>query len=405
MRISELVSLCMRIDRFFDDKHVLEVYERFHKSLSDTLLSNRKPQPLEGVREDLYSALLEFRVSELRPGERRVAATMDVPAIIGEQAVSRIEAILRDENFDPAGVVQKVGTHLEECRQLSTKVDTLLAELEIFLTADATQPFVGQAILQIHFTGKASVDSAYELHVWAEAWHRAFESFGAITNAESSSFQLVYADKASPLVLEYSVNEELLAHVAKALRLLLDDIDKHLEIQLKENEISTMDYLRDRDSIVMRLKQEAHKFRKAASDKIARQIVDEADTEKKRGELLSPIRRSIEDLFLFLDNGGFVDMYGYTDGQEEWSLSLLAQEVRRLQHEVQRLREGNSRYERGESGQHKSAHGEHVEPDEDSPEMHAADAVVAEVTNTTSTEDADPTDPEQHDDDEETPQD
>jgi hypothetical protein len=347
MKISELKALMIKVKNHIENHQLLNHYNNFFNILNQNLQNNQRipPQPLDPHRNNLFTGLSAFNFDELPYGQLRIAETYKLRELLGKSAVQYIEDILRDDKFDPAGVIQKITNHKNRLNEFFQKSSAFVQYLEPFTEDRDIKIEKNEGILQIHFTNKASINNIVDFEKWIDTWQKILRNFSLSTDRKPEEVRVIYVQKSSPLLIEVAAIIGIINLIGGATLLVLNNIDKYLEIQKKIREIKKMDYLSKKQDILDKFQKEADDFKEISSEKIAKDVLKQASkSEADHNEIYIGLKMSISDLFKFIDCGGRVETYNPNEKKdkeaklENTETKKLFDQIRKLQQEVEKMR-------------------------------------------------------------------
>jgi len=347
VKVSELKTAAQFVTASFGKNRLQNIYKEFHLAV-ENILRNKQAEPLETQKEQLYAVLSAIDLSVLPIGVVKILEAYDAPTYLGIGAVRHLEGILRDEHFDPITAADKVKLHFEGAQKLQQTAAKITPLLTPFKSDDPLDIEPEEAVIQLSFENGVSVDKFIDLDAWTHKWAIILRAFGLISGEPVDTARVVYAQKASPLVLEIAAAVAVVVPLAKSFTYVLDRTEQLLKI--KKLHLETKQLGLQNENLEQEFESEIEKHKENTADEISKQVIKESNEQKLNdNETLTAVRQAVSTIYGYIENGGKVDCYlppaiedvdGETENQEERSeiLSTFLR-LRELEHDVEELKQ------------------------------------------------------------------
>ena len=120
MRISELKKVMQFVVAVVKKNKIEALYNDFNQAIQQSL-RQRSQTAVAPARDKLYTSLRSVSFRALPYTEQRILEAFEWTRFVGETAITGIENTLRDENFDPIGVADKINAHCDQFKKLLEK--------------------------------------------------------------------------------------------------------------------------------------------------------------------------------------------------------------------------------------------------------------------------------------------
>jgi outer membrane murein-binding lipoprotein Lpp len=307
MKISDLLRVMTYSQTYFANSKVIEHYGQFNSVLTQNL-QGQVTQSLAPFQENLYNAFRSSNLSDFTFNQVQIVQKYNVRNLFGQEAVDYIENILRDQNFDRGGVIQKTTAHLQQFQSFHTMANQIVSNLGVLRTETADEVYDNRANLQLNFVSKAEIKNIVELNKWFEDWHLTLRNFGMLYDVRPEEILIGQAEKSSPLWLDILGPITVIGAIAKASTYILDNIEKIFKI--KNLIVQTKNLNLNNEKLEKELVEEAKAAQEKAAAEVTEKVINESEpTAKMNGEIKSAIKIGVEKLFLFLEFGGKMEFH------------------------------------------------------------------------------------------------
>jgi hypothetical protein len=225
MRVSELLSVMEKIKKYYDQNNILNLYNSFIQSLTNILQQNQKNQELRATQEPLYKAFRNFRYDSLSYSEKQILVGYDSTNMVGSFAVKYLDQILRDQNFDPARVINDIKQHHKACSDLYKRANDTIAMLSPLVEKHDVELSKNHGILQLHFTNNTDFDDFVSFENWIDSWNIILRNAADLCQIRTEELKISLIEKNSPLLIEIGTIVGIINLIGSATLLILKNID------------------------------------------------------------------------------------------------------------------------------------------------------------------------------------
>lgn len=334
MKVENLKSLAQKMTTTLSESAAESHFQQFSSQLKQVLVANQRSTPTTELKQKLFEALRTFDTLDLTYSERRLFTTLGYWQFVGQSAVEKIDQILYDENFDPAGVSTAIEALNTEFKSFASDVKSLEKSMSKIPDLDHADLRDGEDLLEITFLDGTSVDNVVDFQKWIDNWSMIIRNFSMLHGEAPESARVVFVQKSSPMIMDVAAITAVVLAIGKAAEYVLSRIEQYLRIQKQVEEIKKLKL--GNKNIESDLTKEADKFAKKSADEITKKIVAEANVDVD-GEVTNNLKLGINNLFVFIDNGGRVDC-PTADPDEDEELHQMFLDIRQHQIAVDQIK-------------------------------------------------------------------
>ncbi len=335
MKVQNLKSLVKKLVKQFDKTRIESTFQEFSQTLSRILLSNQRQTPVSDLKTNLVTAFEAFSSIDLTYSEQRLFDQLGYGKFVGIGAVDRLNGILYDSNFDPAGVNASVEKCRNEFVAFVADVRNLSKSLEPIPSLEEIDLGNDEQILEISFLDGTAIDNIVDFQTWIDNWAMILRNFSMLFGQRPESARIVFVQKSSPLLIDVATITAIAVAIGKATDFVLARIEKYLAIRKQFEEVKKLKL--ENRKIANELDKEAEKYAKKSAEEIAKQIIEDSK-QTVDGEIESGLTIGINNLFIFIDKGGRVDCTTTNEEESETELHEVFQGIRAVQKSVDQLR-------------------------------------------------------------------
>jgi hypothetical protein len=334
LKVENLKSLTAKLVSWFSESSVESKFQQFATSLNQALASNQRTTPSAVPKDALLDALGTFDELELSYSERRLLNSLGYAKFIGKAAIDEISNVLYDENFDPSGVNTKISQLLNEFNAFTKDVKTLQGAMTKLPDLEQFELEEGEELLEITFLDGASIDNVVDFQKWIDNWTMVIRNFSMLYGEAPESARVVFVQKSSPMILDIAAVTGIVMAIGKAAEYVLSRIEQYLRIQKQVEEIKKLKL--ENNEIESGLAKEAEKYAERSAEEITDKIVADVNVDID-GEVRNNLQLGINNLFVFIDQGGRVDC-PTADEDEDPELHQMFLDIRQHQINVDQIR-------------------------------------------------------------------
>lgn len=339
MNVSELYSLTNWINAEIVAKQIPPMYQALFAILQQNVQPNATKQPFESQKNDLIQTLKVVPLDQLSNDQLEFLRLLGIAKTVGSEGIEEIEEILYKNTIDLATAMQNIHVVIQEISTGIAKSNQIQAGLA-GCVLEENQLLKDEVLMRVSFTGHASMTNVTDFKKWGDVWYDIGRGIAMAHNLSPEDVRVVGATKGS-IVIELGVVASIASTAGGIILGALKVADKILDLRKKAEEIRGM---------------------KLQNDKLANDIADEADNEKRAGvelitnqislqlnikadgesDKIKALNTAVKNLVNFIENGGVVDfvMPEPEHGTEESNTSsngelrLAFQEIRQLEKKI-----------------------------------------------------------------------
>jgi hypothetical protein len=335
LKVQNLKSLVKKIAKQLDKSRIESTFHEFTQALSRVLLSNQRQTPVSDLKTSLVTAFEAFDEIDFTYSERRLFDQLGYDNLVGSGAVKRLNKILYDANFDPAGVNAAIEKYRNEFVAFAADVRSLSKSLEPIPSLEEVDLGDDEQILEISFLDGTAIDNIVDFQKWIDNWAMILRNFSMLFGLRPESARIVFVQKSSPLLMDIATVTAIAIAIGKGTDFVLARIEKYMAIRKQYEEVKKLKL--ENKKIANELDKEAEKYARKSAEEIAKQII--ADSNKTvDGEIESGLTIGINNLFIFIDRGGRVDCTTAHEEGNEPELHEVYKSIREVQKSVDQLR-------------------------------------------------------------------
>jgi hypothetical protein len=303
MNVAELFALTHWINEEIKGKQILERYQSLQNILQANTNPNRTQQPFEAETKELLAAVSAVALESLSAEQVDFLRRIGIGDYVGPEAVQKIEDILFRNALDSATAAQKLGEMVDQITQGIQKSDHLAENLTGIVPPEPR--LAGRVLVRVTFVKEAAITNVVDLRNWSDVWYDIGRGVAMINDAPPEDIHVVGAGTGSVIIelaVAYGVAKVIAAVILQALTV----AEKVVDIRKKAEEIKNL---------------------KLSNAKIATELKDSAEAEKKKGieaitedvsglkrkkdgvegDKVVAFERAVTKLVDFLEKGGEVD--------------------------------------------------------------------------------------------------
>jgi hypothetical protein len=335
MNVAELFDLTQWIDREIKGKQIRDRYQNLQSILQANASGNRPQQPFENEKNELIAAISAVPLESLSTQQVDFLRKIGIGGHVGEDAVREVEDILFRNPLDPATAAQKFAEIIQEIEQGIQKSDQLQNTLTGIIPPE---PELEERVLvRVTFSNQATIANVVDLKNWSEVWYDIGRGVAMINDSSPEEVQVVGAGTGS-IIIELAVVYGIAKIIAQVILEALKIAEKALDIRKKAEDIKALKL--SNSKIAKELEQAAEEEKKKGIDLITERV---SKSKRKKdvdeGDKVVAFDRAVSKLVDFLERGGQVDcvLPEEADGEAE-EQAPQADEVKELRKTFKEIR-------------------------------------------------------------------
>lgn len=339
MNVSELFRLTNWINSEIVNKQIPQKYQTLFAVLQQNVQPNMPKQPFEAQKNDLIQALKIVPLGQLSRDQLEFLRLLGIAKTVGEEGISAIEEVLYKNIIDIATSAQKLQLILQEINSGIAKSNQLQGGLTGCVVVEEYSQ-ENEILMRVSFTGHASMSNVVDFKKWGDVWCDIGRGIAMANNLSPEDVKVVGATKGS-IVIEFAVVAKIATSATGIILGALKVADKVLDLRKKAEEIRGLKL--QNDKLAADIANEADNEKKAGIEVITNEIVVKLNLKQDgEGDKIKALNTAVKNLVNFIENGGIVDFVIPEDeaGADESTtkqngeLRVAFQEIRQLEKKV-----------------------------------------------------------------------
>lgn len=346
MQLTELHHLVNWIDNNVRVPNLPALYQQVNAILQQNVANRngQSKQSFEPQKVKLFEMLRDIDPSSLNLSQQRMLDTLGLSEVLGSKAIDNIENILFKNSLDIANahkefnaLVQKINEGLALTNQIKAPFDKLFTE-----ESDDDTLRRNETLMRVHFQHDSSISNVEEFSKWGEKWKSISYGFTRAVDCSVEDIRITGASKGS-VILELVAATPIVAMIGGGIKWTLDAIKTGLEIrhQMVATENLKIDQ-KSKQQMLKLLESSLNNHRKEQIENITNRLVDEhkLNVNSDRGDNVNQLRKSVKDLYEFIEGGGEIDLSPHEEQQNQNEIKLLTQDIhdaREISQEIKAL--------------------------------------------------------------------
>ncbi|UTJ07883.1 hypothetical protein [Arcobacter roscoffensis] len=298
MYIEELYELTIWFTDEVIEKKVLDKYSQLLNKLKQNLQNNSIAYDLE--RTNLFNSLKEIDTSLLNDEQKKFLDRINVFNKLSSLGVKEIENILFKNSLDIKTATSKLNELITELNKGSQKIRNIKTGLDGIVEVE--DKIKDKTIIRLIFDNEASINNVTNLKNWSNEWYEISRGIAMMHDEAPESIEVIGAKKGS-IIIELATVALITGTISKIIYEILKVIEKVYDIRKKAEEIKALKL--NNQQIEKDLENEASHVEEVAIEDIVDLIIKK--TEKSDGDKKNALRKSITNLFKFMNKGGKIE--------------------------------------------------------------------------------------------------
>lgn len=342
MQVQELLRLTIWFEEEVIQRELPSKYSNlFNKLNHNANRNNNQPaKPFEEERDKLYNTLRSISLDPLSLEQISFLNSLEIDDLITDTAVDLIDDILTYNVIDIATAAKRVQEFSSRLNDAQTRISSIRNTLsESFEVDDKDEIPEDSVMMRIYFKEKVSIDSLKSFKKLSAEWYDIGRGIAMAKGMSPEDFKVVGALKGS-VIIDLAVVVGLAKSVSFILLRSLKVAERFIEVLLKVEELKAMK-LKNK-AAEEALLQEADVIRNEGTKSILEGCIKELKLNKKSdGDKITALKKSIDKLLNFTNNGGVVDIVQPEEDEQDVDQendSNLRREVERLKSDMSEIR-------------------------------------------------------------------
>jgi hypothetical protein len=301
MEVRELVDAVRVLRETIQEQKLRQRLKALVRALNE---ATQNPQAVQASLADLKSGLLAADIGGRGLAETELLQEFGLPAVVGPDAVERIEQIFRENMANTPAIVSALQAIIPEFDQVGERADSLVKALGPMLDAGVREAEAGpdQGRLWLRFDHKVGVETMQQLPKAVERWNSILHHFSRVTPTAHPTARLILIRKHSPLVIEVAAAVAVLGPLTWGVNRVVNSLGRVIELGKKLEELKQM---KAKTSVLEGLVEQI----KDERDAIARQAADEVQTQFNADpEARNAVETGLKEVVKFIEGGGEMDV-------------------------------------------------------------------------------------------------
>ncbi len=347
MNVLELLSLTRWITEEIGHKQVVEKYQNLLTVINTNVHPNpHQPRlPFESQKNELIEVLLSISVENLTKDQITFLNKIGIGSYIREEGVALIEDVLFKNVIDVATSAQKISeiyNKVQEGYSRSNQIKTALANC----FTDEPHELKNEILLRVSFTGNAAMENVSHFKEWGSIWYDIGRGVTMAHNLSPEDVKIVGAAKGS-IIIELAVVASIAATISGIILSALKVAEKVLDIRKKAEELRQLKLKNEK--LALDIENEAENEKKSGIENIKNDISITLKLQSNgEGDKVKALEVAIKNLVNFIERGGVVDFVipeeqsSEEHNSENKSLRVAFNEIRKLEKKIALLEHRNN---------------------------------------------------------------
>lgn len=342
MNVSELFRLTDWVTQEIEQKQVISRYQ----SLASLIQTNVNPtpnqpaQPFENQKQELIQVLSSITTESLTKDQLEFLDKLGIIKYIQDAGIQMVEDILYKNVIDVSTSWQKLNEIIQQLTEGVSKSNQIKAALTNYVPDDVYE-LNGEVLMRVSFTGNAAMENIKDFKDWGNIWYDIGRGIAMAHNASPEDIKIVGAAKGS-IIIELAVVASIAATASGIILSALKVAEKVLDIRKKAEEIKALKLKNEK--LALELEEEANNEKKEGIQKITEDISISLNIKRGgEGDKVKALEVAIKNLVNFIERGGIVDFVIPEDSDTEnqssdsAELRIAFQEIRRIEKKLELL--------------------------------------------------------------------
>ena len=341
MNVSELFDLTHWITQEIEVAQIPQKYQALQTIIQKHSQPNQQKQPFESQKDALINALDNVPLGQLTRDQLEFLDQLGIAGAVGEEGITRIEDILYKNVIDVATSAQKLQQTLQKINEGLSKSNQIKTGLTDCVFKEEYE-FKNEILMRVSFTGHALMENVKDFKSWGTIWYDIGRGIAMAHNSSPEDIKIVGATKGS-IIIELAVVASIATTTSVIILAVLKVAEKLLDIRKKAEELRGLKLKHDK--LAKDLDEEAENEKKDGVEKITGDIVSQLKIKiDSEGDKIKALDKAVKNLVNFIEKGGVVDFIVPEEADSEESeednnaeLRVAFQEIRKLEKKLELL--------------------------------------------------------------------
>ena len=304
MNVPELYALTVWVDEHIRTPSIVAKFEALRAALHKYAQPNQQGQAFETQKQQLIEALEAIPLHSLTKDQLKFLGSLGIASVVGQEGVENIENLLYKNVID-------VATSAAEIGKIVVGVTNGLAKSKLIrdglseCVSDEEYEVDDEVMMRIYFTGNAAMSNISEFKRWGRTWFDIGRGLALAHGLKPDDVKIVGATRGS-IVIEMAVVSGIATTASFIILRGLKIAEKVLDLRMKAEELRGMKLKNEK--IAQELEDEADAQKKEGIEQIAAEAAKELNLHNsKSGDVAVALRKTVQEMLGFVENGGEVD--------------------------------------------------------------------------------------------------
>ena len=304
MEVIELFSLTEWVKKEVESEKYGNLLDNYHQFMAG-LQNSTAGHPFADQRKHLEDALGAINLITLTRCQKDFLEKINLLETLGQPAVDKIENILTHNRMDIATAVNTINEMIRNLDAGLRKLEAIQEGLRDYIPDDYDETHDEEGVLtRLSFLENASINDIVDFKQSANNWHLIGTGLAGISGLRPEDIKIIGASRGS-IIFDLLLS----LHVAKLLNKIISSLLKNTktlyEIKKIQQEIRGLEIDTE---IKKNLLEQFHENKESEENKIVEETVEQTTKSRKTSpDKKAELRRAVQLLFKFLEDGGNID--------------------------------------------------------------------------------------------------
>lgn len=344
MQIIELMKLSDWFTETIVEGEIIDAYSSLNNIVANNARSSTKT-PFEDERDALVEAIQSIDFNDLTLEQIDLLETMGVAELLGQDGVTYINSMMEKNGADIASISEHLNDNCSTLSDAQSYFDTLNNHLEKYFLSDSSEELSDDEVLiRVYFKDDASISNLEDFKKSGNDWYQIGRGFAIATDTAPEEIRVVGAEKGSVIINLVAI-AGIAGILSKAVYESLSVIQRVMDIRKTKLEIDNLKL--QNKKIAAELEKEIEREETNGADRIVKSLCKELKIKNDEGEKKAALKKSVEILLQFTQEGGKIDfVHNEIDDEPEDESSeqkALRTDMEMLDTNISKIRELESR--------------------------------------------------------------
>ena len=343
MQISEVLGLAKWYTEAIDSAGVIQSYSQLSLLVTQNAeRSSNQSVSFENEKNDLFQTIKGISFQTLTLEQEKYLERLNITDTVGQNGINQIEEILYKNGLDIATAASKLQEITNTLTEAKTTFERIYKALSpTFSKNDSYNIPEGNVQIRVYFKDGVAIDSVVDFKKLGAVWYDIGRGISMAQNGSPEDFAVIGTDKGS-IIIDLSICAGMAIVLSKAIIEGLKVVDKFLDIMKKAEEIKALKL--SNKKIDRELRDEADAVKKNGIEEIMKSLISDLNlSEKDDGDKISALKKSVELIVNFTNQGGAIDIIAPEKDEDDENASgdssnTSRKEIHKLTEAIQEIR-------------------------------------------------------------------